>query len=55
MDRPRAFADENRCWRVRLRDVNRRDRVEIDFVYRWFRQELLRIEVRPQPGPVVID
>jgi hypothetical protein len=50
MDRRGAFALDNRCMRVWLWDPRRRDRIEIDFIFRWLRQELIRIEVRPLPG-----
>jgi hypothetical protein len=49
MDRPGAFALENRCLRARLWDAQRRDRIEIEFVFRWGRQELIRIAVQPKP------
>lgn len=55
MDRPGGFELENRCLRVWLWDPQRRDRIEIDFIFRWFRQELIRIDVRPRPVLVAHD
>ena len=55
MGRRGAFALGNRCLRARLWDPQRRDRIEIDFVFRWFRQELIRIDVRPRPVLVAHD
>lgn len=49
MDRPRALAYYNRCFRAWLWDPQRRARIEIDFGFNWGRQELVRIDVRPLP------
>jgi hypothetical protein len=49
MDRPGAFALDNRCLRAWLWGPQRRDRIEIEFAFRWGRQELVRIAVQPKP------
>jgi hypothetical protein len=47
--------EDIKCWRILLWNTEGPDCLEIDFVFRWARQTLLRIDVRPQPGRVEYD
>jgi len=50
MDRPDAFEHENRCLQAKLWDPRRNGQIEIEFAFRWGRQELVSIRAWEQIG-----